>query len=427
MSNDLSVVNITPAKLNGIVTAPPSKSYSHRAIICGALSGGKCEISSLIFSEDILATMNGMKEIGANITVCEDSVLINDFKSVQNNIVIDSFDSCSTLRFIIPIVASLGIESIFKRSLGLAKRPMIEYLKILEKAEVKSEVCSDLSLKIGGKLKSGKFLIPGNISSQFVSGLLMALPMIDGNSEIEMTSKLESSKYVDITIDVMKKFGVCIEKTSNGFFIAGNQKYKPTDYIVEGDWSQGGFFMVAGSIGGNITIKNLNKNSFQGDKEIFKLLSKFGANISWNENQVEIKKSKLWGINIDASEIPDLIPILSVAAANAEGVTEITNAGRLKFKECDRLDAIYRQLKSLGVDIKKLDDGLIIKGKGKWNGGVAWSHNDHRIAMALSIMAINLPENLKITHAEAIKKSYPDFFEDYNSIGGKVDVVDMGK
>lgn len=423
----MNAVNITPTKLNGTVTAPPSKSYSHRAIICGSLTGGKCEISSLIFSNDILATINGMKAMGSSIVTHKNSLVINNFECAKDKIVVDCADSGSTLRFLIPIAAALGIDTVFKRNLGLAKRPIMEYLEILANAGVTFEICDDLSLKISGKLKPRKFLVSGNISSQFVSGLLMALPLVDGNSEIVMTSPLESSKYVDITIDVLKKFGVNIEKTSNGFYIEGNQKYKPIDYVVEGDWSQSAFFMVAGAIGGNVSIKNLNKNSLQGDKQIFKLLAKFGANIFWNKNQVEVKKSSLKGIDIDASEIPDLVPILSVAAANSEGITHITNAKRLKFKECDRLDAIYKQLKNLGVDIRKLDDGLTIKGIGERNGGIACSYNDHRIAMMLSIMAITLPENLKIIDADSVKKSYPNFFEDYSSIGGKVNVINVGK
>ncbi len=422
----MSVVHITPTKLSGSLTAPPSKSFSHRAIICGALSGGKCDISSIIFSEDILATLNGMRETGVNINTYENSLTVNDFKPNLSDITIDCYDSGSTLRFLIPVVAALGIDATFKRSLGLAKRPMIEYLEILSKAGVKFEINNDLSLKINGKLQSGKFFIPGNISSQFVSGLLMALPMLEDDSEIILTSKLESSKYVDITIDVMKKFGVHIDKTIDGFFIKGNQKYKPADYVVEGDWSQAAFWLIAGAIGGNITIKNLNKDSSQGDKQIFELLEQFGADISWNENNVTVKKSKLKGIDVNASEIPDIVPILAVVAANAKGATNITNAERLKFKECNRLEATYRELKSLGVDIKKTEDGLIINGKGKHKGGTVWSHNDHRIAMAMSIMAINLPENLKITDADSVKKSYPHFFEDYNSIGGKADVIDLG-
>ena len=423
----MNIVYITPTKLNGTITAPPSKSFSHRAIICGALSKGKCNISSVIFSEDILATIKGMKEIGADINTYKNSLIINGLKINQADVVVDCYDSGSTLRFLTPIVAALGIGTIFKRSPSLAQRPMIQYLKILENAGIKYEICKNLSLKISGRLRSGKFLVPGNISSQFISGLLMALPLVDGDSEIEITSKLESSKYVDITIDVMKKFGIHIDKTFNGFLIRGVQKYKSTQYTIEGDWSQAAFFMAAGALGGNIIIKNLNKHSSQGDKQMFELLSRFGADIFWNNDKLEIRASELKGINIDAFDFPDIVPILSVVAANSKGVTNITNCERLKFKECDRLEAIYRQLTILGVDIKKLDSGLIIKGKGEWNGGTVWSHNDHRMVMALSIMAINLPGNLKITNAESVKKSYPHFFDDYNLIGGKANIIYMGE
>lgn len=365
----MNIISINPTHLSDTITAPPSKSFSHRAIICAALSGGKSNVSSIMFSKDILATINGIKKIGSDISIYENSLTINSFKPSADNIIIDCYDSGSTLRF----------------------------------------------------------LIPGNISSQYISGMLMALPQLNSDSEIKLTSNLESSKYEDITIDVMKKFDVHIEKTTDDFFIKGNQKYKPVNYVVEGDWSQAAFFMAAGAIGGNITFKNLSRNSSQGDKQIFELLLKFGADVYWNSSDIVVNQSKLKGINIDASEIPDLVPILAVVAANANGVTNITNAERLKFKECDRLEATYKELKYLNVDIKKLNDGLIIKGKRIYNGGMVWSHNDHRMVMALSIMAISISENLAISDFDSVKKSYPHFFKDYNSIGGKTYVINVGK
>ncbi len=423
----MSTLKIQKSTLRGTLAAPPSKSFSHRAIICAALSGSKCSISPVIFSDDILATIHAMKEIGSSIKACGNALKIKDFKINKHTAVIDCRDSGSTLRFLIPIAAALGLNAVFKRSRSLAKRPIMAFLKILSKAGINFEMCSDLSLKISGSLHSGKFLVPGNITSQFISGLLMALPLLQGDSEIELTSNLESRSYVSITIEVMKSFGVFVEKKANGFFIKGGQKYKPRNYTIEGDWSQAAFFIAAGAIKGCIKVENLNKNSSQGDKQILEILSNFGAKISWKNGTVLSKSSRLKGINIDASEIPDLVPILAVVAANSEGITLIMGVKRLKFKECNRLEAICKQLLDLGVDIKIHKETLKIRGKGKHKGGSAWSHKDHRIAMALSIMAINLPEDLRIIDAQSVSKSYPHFFKDYNLLGGKASVVDLGK
>ena len=429
----MDAVEILPGKLSGVIKAVPSKSFSHRAIICGALSGGKSEISNLIFSQDVLATINGVKELGANINICHDKVIINNFDKNnffnKNNfkISIDCLDSGSTLRFLIPVISALGKNVIFKRSLNLSKRPILELLETLSKSGIKFKMFDDLSLEIDGVLKPGRFLISGNISSQFVSGLLMALPILKGDSEIKLTSKLKSLQYVFMTMDVMKQYGVDIKKTAEGFFIKGNQKYKPTNYVVEGDWSQAAFFMAAGAMGKKITITGLNKDSIQGDKKICEILSKFGADVSCKNGNTIVKPSKLVGINIDASDILDIVPVLSVVAASSKGETNITNIEGLKFKECDRLEAIYQELKCLGVDIKKTKSTLTILGKEKMHGGKVWSHNDHRMAMALSIMSENLTEKIIIINANCVKKSYPNFFEEFNLMGGKASVIDLGK
>lgn len=413
--------------LNGTVLVPPSKSFSHRAIICAALSGKESFISPLVFSQDILATIDGMKNLGAEIEIFENGIKVKGFKKPSKKVFVDCFDSGSTLRFLVPVAAVLGIETVFKRSESLAKRPIEDLLNALEKAGVKWEENEDFSLKVSGKLSSGEFLLPGNVSSQFVSGLLMALPMLDGNSAIKLTSKLESSAYVEITAEVMKKFGILTQKIHDGFFVEGNQKYKSFDYIVEGDWSQAAFFMAMGALGGSVSIKGLNKNSYQADKMIFNFLENFGADISWNEDEIRVNKSKLRGINIDAAEVPDLVPVLAVLAANAEGETTINNVKRLRFKECDRLSAISEELAKIGVKIKFFENELKITGGKNYLGCEVSSHNDHRIAMAMTVMTSCTEGNMTILNSDCVKKSYPDFFEDYCLLGGIVDVFDVGK
>ncbi len=413
--------------LKGTVLVPPSKSFSHRAVICAALSGEECLISPLVFSQDVLATIDGMKSLGAEIELFENGIKIKGFKRPSEEVFVDCFDSGSTLRFLIPVAAALGIKTVFKRSESLAKRPIKVLLDALEKAGVKSEIGEDFSLKISGKINPGEFSLSGDVSSQFVSGLLMVLPMLGKSSKIALTSRIESSGYIEITDEVMKKFGVLTEKTENGFIIKENQKYKPLDYTVEGDWSQAAFFMAMGALGGSVGVKGLNKNSCQADKMIFNFLENFGANISWDKNEVKVNKSKLKAVNIDAAEVPDLVPVLAVLAANAEGETRIKNVRRLRFKECDRLSAISEELAKIGVKIEASENELKITGGKNYSGCEVSSHNDHRIAMALTVMASCVEGNITILNSECVKKSYPEFFKDYNLLGGEADVFDLGQ
>lgn len=413
--------------LKGTVLVPPSKSFSHRAVICAALSGEECLISPLVFSQDVLATIDGMKSLGAEIELFENGIKIKGFKRPSEEVFVDCFDSGSTLRFLIPVAAALGIKTVFKRSESLAKRPIKVLLDALEKAGVKSEIGEDFSLKISGKINPGEFSLSGDVSSQFVSGLLMVLPMLEKSSKIALTSRIESSGYIEITDEVMKKFGVLTEKTENGFIIKENQKYKPLDYTVEGDWSQAAFFMAMGALGGSVGVKGLNKNSCQADKMIFNFLENFGANISWDKNEVKVNKSKLKAVNIDAAEVPDLVPVLAVLAANAEGETRIKNVRRLRFKECDRLSAISEELAKIGVKIEASENELKITGGKNYSGCEVSSHNDHRIAMALTVMASCVEGNITILNSECVKKSYPEFFKDYNLLGGEADVFDLGQ
>lgn len=425
--SNLNCAIIQKRFLNGSVLVPPSKSFSHRAIICAALAGKESFISPLVFSQDILATIGAMKSLGAEIEIFENKIKIKGFKKPAKEVSVDCFDSGSTLRFLVPVAAALGIKTVFKRSESLAKRPIDDLLNALEKAGIKCEKNEDFSLKISGKISPGEFSLPGNVSSQFVSGLLLALPMLDGNSKIKLTSPLESSGYVEITKEVMKKFGVLVEKTLDGFFIKGNQVYRPFDYNVEGDWSQAAFFMAMGVLGGSISVKGLSKNSSQADKMIFDFLEKFGADISWNKDEIKVNKSKLKSINIDAAEVPDLVPVLAVLAASAEGETTIKNVKRLKFKECDRLSAISEELAKIGVKIKYSENELRIMGGKNYCGCEVSSHNDHRIAMAMAAMASCIEGSITILNSGCVKKSYPDFFKDYCLLGGAADVFDVGE
>lgn len=414
-------VTLFPSTLHGEVTVPPSKSDVHRAIICAAFAKGKSTIAPVELSKDIRATINCARALGAIIEINDKTVTVDgsNFLSVDKA-ELDCCESGSTLRFFIPVAASGAVSARFIGQGKLPERPIGIYLDCLPQHCVNCQTKGGLPLEISGQLTSGEFRIPGNISSQFITGLLFALPTLDGDSRITLTSPLESSGYVDMTLKAMKAFGVTVEQVSDGFFIKGNQSYTPCNYTSEGDWSHSAFFMAAGAIGGDIKINGLNINSSQGDREGVEIFKHFGANITVGEDYVFVKSGALKATTIDARQIPDLVPILAVTAAFAEGETVIYGAERLRIKECDRLQATCDGINRLGGDAKETADGLVINGKPELSGGECLGYNDHRIVMAMSIAALRCSGNVTITDRESINKSYPDFFKDYKMLGGVI-------
>lgn len=416
----------SPFTPNGTITAPPSKSDVHRAIICAALSKGKSTISPVALSNDIKATIGCVEALGACATI-ENNILTIDGTDMFKNktALLDCGESGSTLRFFIPVAAVGGVNATFVGSGRLPQRPIGIFTDALPKAGVDCKTQGGLPLEISGQLKSGRFEIPGNVSSQFITGLLFALPLLEGDSDIVLTSPIESVGYINMTIYTMSKFGVEIETTDYGWHIKGNQSYSPTNYTTDGDWSQAAFFMVSGAIGESVTVNGVNKDSAQGDKKIAEILAQFGAEVVQTDTSVTVKNRKLHAITIDASQIPDLVPVLAVCATFAEGTTKIINAERLRIKECDRLKASADLINSLGGNVKELADGLEITGTEKLNGGQVDGCNDHRIVMSAGVCAAKAESTIESTFALSINKSYPDFYIDYNSIGGKANVLDL--
>ena len=412
-------VNVEPSQLNGTVAIPPSKSDVHRAIICGALSRGKCVISPVDLSEDIKATIGCVETLGAKVNINDGILTIDGSEMFKGNYYeIFCNESGSLLRFIIPVVSAVGISATFTGAGRLPERPIGIYLDCLPKAGVKCTTKSGLPLTVEGQLQPGTFEIPGNVSSQFITGLLFALPLLKEDSKIILTSPRESVAYVDITINVMKKFGVIIETTDYGYFVKGNQKYIPQNYTTEGDWSNAAFFMTAAAIKGDITVTGVDKNSAQGDKEIAEILKRFGAKVEFTDNGVRVQKGDLKATDIDARQIPDLVPILAVCATFAEGTTHITGAERLRIKESDRLSAIANAINKLGGNVIEKPDGLVITGVKSLKGGTVQGVNDHRIVMAMSVATLMATDTVTITDMESIKKSFPNYFEEYNRLGG---------
>ncbi len=411
-------------KLNGTVSLPPSKSVAHRAIICAALSKGISTVKPIDLSNDITATIECMKKLGAKITLVGDTLTVDGSRTFSaENTVLDCGESGSTLRFLIPVAAAGGVSAEFIGHGKLPRRPINIYTERLPEKGVSCAEEGGLPLKISGKLESGIYEVPGNVSSQFITGLMLALPLLEGDSEIRLTTKAQSTGYIDMTISVMKEFGVDIITTNSGWLIKGGQEYNAKDYFVEGDWSQAAFFMTAAALGGNITINNLRMDSTQGDKACVEVYRRLGVDITENNGVLVMKSGRLHGIELDASDIPDMVPAFSVAAAAAEGRTVIKGAERLRIKECDRLAAMREGLSALGVDIKETDDGLIIEGTDKFHSAFINGFNDHRIVMSFAAAAAFCDGDITISDMESINKSYPSFFEDMKKTGGDFDVI----
>jgi len=416
---------IKPKLLKGNIVVPSSKSLGHRGIIAAALSRGISRVDNIQLSKDIEATMELMKELGAVVNIEDQNLYIDGRKmfSYEKKLDLRCRESGSTLRFLIPLALTKDGDYIFHGEGKLISRPLEPYYEIFEEKGIKYSREEDgLPLKVSGKLTSGTYRVRGDISSQFITGLLFSLPILEGNSRIQITTKLESKGYIDLTLDILKDFGIEIENNNyKEFNIRGAQKYNCRNYYVEGDYSQGAFFLVAGALGSSIVCSGLNKDSLQGDKVILDILEAMGCNVEESEEGIKVKPSKTKGIEIDASNCPDLVPILTVLASLSEGETKIVNAKRLRIKECDRLHAITKELNKLGANIIELEDSLIISGVNELKGGEVDSHNDHRIVMALAIAATRARGNVIINNPSAVEKSYPNFFKDYFKLGGECD------
>lgn len=399
----MSIVRIKNSILNGTVLVPPSKSAAHRALICSFLAGGG-NVEPIIASNDMKAT-----EQSINALKNDDSI-------------VDCIESGSTLRFMIPVAAALGKSVTFVGSGRLPQRPIGDYLRLLPEHNVRCDSEGGLPLTISGKMSAGTFELAGDVSSQYITGLLLALPILDGDSKIVLTTELQSKPYVDMTIKVMADYGVEVEEADYGYFVRGNQHYEIRDYYVESDWSQAAFFLVAGAIGGDVALKGLDVNSTQGDKRIVDILADFGADISIKDGVVRCRKSTLNGIEIDAMDIPDMVPSLAVLGAFSNGKTVIKGAQRLRYKESDRIESVVTNLVKMGVDVTERPDGMEIVG-GNVKGADLEGYNDHRIVMAFAVAGLFANGDTTITDASSINKSYPAYFEDYNSLGGNADVI----
>lgn len=398
---------------------------AHRAILAAMLANQPCVVDNVCLSADIKATLASAKALGKEYTYCDGKVFFGAKKQVDN-VVINANESGSTLRFLMPICGALGVTTTFVGQGKLPQRPYNILADAMTKNGVEFDKKEGLPLTINGKLQSGIYNIAGDVSSQYITGLLYALPLVDGDSEIVLTSPLQSKGYVDMTLCVLNDFGIEIGQTANGYKIKGNQQYKAKDFVVEGDWSNGAFWLVAGALNNGITVTGLDTNSLQGDKEILSVLKKMGAKIVEKQNEIIVEKSTLTGVEVDVSQIPDLAPILSVALACAKGKGKITNASRLKIKESDRLQAINDNLNAVGIKTLLGNDWVEIVGSQNITGGIANGFNDHRVVMSMAVLSTQTQNGITTSDAHAINKSYPDFLDIFTAHGGKVNVINVG-
>jgi 3-phosphoshikimate 1-carboxyvinyltransferase len=415
-------VQISPSPLRGVVKAIPSKSDAHRLLICAALADNPTEIEVPETSQDIDATVSCLRALGADIKYKNGIFYVTPIGKIPESPYLDCGESGSLLRFILPVVSTIAEKASFDGHGRLPERPIGELVSVMEEHGVVFS-SHKLPLSISGKMSGGDFYLPGNISSQYITGLLLSLPNTKDGGNIHLTTELESAAYVDMTLFALSRFGIEVTKIQDGWHIPGGQKFKsPGKLQADGDWSNSAFFLTAGAICGEVTVSGLDVNSTQGDKKILEILSRFGAEVSVSGNNVTVKKAPLHGCNIDLKNIPDLLPTLAVAAAFSDGTTVFTGGARLRIKESDRLKTVCALVNSLGGIAAETDDGIIVKGS-PISGGVVNGSGDHRIVMAASIAGTMANGNVTILGADAADKSYPGFFGDFKLLGGKCNVI----
>ncbi len=413
---------ISPSPLGGELAAIPSKSDAHRVLILAALSKGTTRVEINRLSDDIQTTIDCLCALGAEIRRTPDALIESGISAFAEHPELNCRESGSTLRFLLPVAAVCGVNARFTGSGRLPERPIGELMEAMRLHGVRFST-EQLPFSIEGKLFGGEYALKGNVSSQYLTGLLLALPLAKEDSILKVTTKLESAAYVEMTLRTLRSFGAVVEEQDGTYRIPGSQVYRTPGIIrVEGDWSNAAFFLAAGALKSRVRLTGLSKLSPQGDQSILAALTRFGAKVLQSYDVVEVSPGALHGCELDVSETPDLLPILAVLAASAKGETRLVNAARLRYKESDRLTATANLVNALGGTAKELPDGLVVSG-GRLTGGTVDGCRDHRIVMAAAIASIACREPVTILGADAVNKSYPEFFEDFAHLGGNWHVV----
>ena len=401
-------VRIQKSALGGTVTAPPSKSMAHRALICAALAKGESTVTNVAFSQDIAATVRALRAFGAQIEQSGGEVTVRGGALRAPKAPVDCGESGSTLRFLLPLCALLDCGATLTGHGRLPERPNGPLLNAL-RAHGAAFTGEGLPLTVSGGLRGGEYRLPGDVSSQFFTGLLLALPLLVEDSELVADTPLESAPYIDLTLSAMRAFGVSVEKTPRGFRVPGRQRYRsPGKVRVEGDWSGAAFWLAANALGSNVTVDGLDPASAQGDRAAQTLFLPEALDA------------------VDVRDVPDLMPALAAVMAAVPGRHRITGAARLRIKESDRLRAMAEALRALGGCAEETPDGLIVEGSAL-RGGTVDGCGDHRVVMSAAVLATACHGPVTILGAEAADKSYPGFFADFATLGGNVHVKHAGQ
>lgn len=406
--------------LSGTVVVPPSKSVAHRMLICAALSDSPCTVRCSQTNRDMDATAACLNALGAQITYSDGAYHVTPVATPTKGGTLDCGESGSTLRFLLPVAAALGADAIFIGQGRLPERPLSPLYEEMTAHGIQMSANGHMPLTCQGKLPAGTYTLDAGVSSQFISGLLMALPLSGQDCSIVLTGHIESAPYIELTLNALSRFGIEVERTGNGFFIPGGQKYhSQPEMTVEGDWSGAAFWMVAGAAGkGSITCAGMDyEGSSQGDRTVVDVLRRMGAEITTAAEGITAHPSSLKGCTIDCADIPDLVPVLSVAAAHASGTTVFENVRRLRIKESDRIQSILDMLCPMGISASATENTLTVTG-GTASDGTYNPSQDHRMAMSAAVLAATQGTSVTILDSECTAKSYPAFFQDFSSLGG---------
>ncbi|MFW9864134.1 MAG: 3-phosphoshikimate 1-carboxyvinyltransferase [Candidatus Thorarchaeota archaeon] len=418
--------------MDGTVDAPPSKSYTHRAIICGLLSKGTTKLRNALFSDDTRTTLRISEMMGAEVRQEDDIEITGPDELKAPAFEMNCHGSGTTLRIFTALSALTSGKCVLTGNESLRRRPIGDLLDGLRQLDVDARSLGGNGLppvEIRGQgIRGGIVRIRGDVSSQYVTGLLFACSKANKASKIELTTELESRPYVEMTLNVMSQFGAEAEPSNDWrkFSIPGNQDFQSQDYTIEGDFSSAAFLMAAGALTGSVKVKGLRMDSIQGDAAAVSLLKSMGLEIISGRDNFKVSHNEMQAIEIDASDIPDLVPVMTVLATQANGITKIYNAGRLRLKESDRLSTASQELRKMGAEITESRDGLTIRGPTALSGAVLNSHKDHRIAMAGVIAGLVAEGETVIEDIRCVTKSYPGFVKDMQSIGAEIELVSGG-
>ena len=408
---------VAPGPRAGVIQIPASKSQAHRMLICAALSREPSRVILDGFSADIEATMQCLEALGARCEETANGLSVTPVGVCPAQARLDVGESGSTLRFLLPVLGALGVQAEIRMHGRLPERPLSPLWEVLEAHGMRLQQDGTI-LHTDGQLIAGDYSLPGNVSSQFISGLLFALPLLGGNSTLTVTGALQSARYVSMTEQALAEAGILTKKDGPVWQIGGGQRYaSPAVQTVEGDWSNAAFFLCMGALSATgVTVTGLNSTSLQADRAITEILVRFGAELTVSEDAVTVRRGVLHGITLDAGPVPDLVPVVSCLAALCDGETRVENAARLRLKESDRLQTTAALLSALGGSVRELPDGLIISGRGRLSGGTADACGDHRIAMSAAMAACGCEGPVTVSGSECVAKSYPAFWEDFASL-----------